>query len=284
MLAHASIETPVKTDRIASGPASKSTRHGLTLIELLVVIAVIGLLAALLLPSLSSAKANARQIACLNNLRQLEVAFQMYAADNGGSLDQNVAFATGFNASFGTNAWVYGDMKLEQDATNSLLLKTGQLFSYAPQALAFHCPADLTMSEGAPRVRSYAMNSWIGSAEMEAEEQETPFRVFIKDKDLAAGVPSAIWVFIDENVATLDDGWFLVTMNDSRPFAKLPADRHLNGYNLTFADGHAEFYRLRSATALIPESQSAAIAEAPQLEIPVGNVDWIKLKSVTTSP
>ena len=129
MLAHASIETPVKTDRIASGPASKSTRHGLTLIELLVVIAVIGLLAALLLPSLSSAKANARQIACLNNLRQLEVAFQMYAADNGGSLDQNVALATGFNVSFGTNAWVYGDMKYGQDATNTLLIKKGELFS-----------------------------------------------------------------------------------------------------------------------------------------------------------
>jgi prepilin-type N-terminal cleavage/methylation domain-containing protein/prepilin-type processing-associated H-X9-DG protein len=284
MLAQASIETPVKTDRIAGGPASESTRHGLTLIELLVVIAIIALLAALLLPSLSSAKSNARQIACLGNLRQLEVAFQMYAADNGGSLDQNVALAGEINASFSSNAWVYGDMKLEQEATNALLIKSGELFSYAPQALAFHCPADLTMSEGAARVRSYAMNSWIGSAEMEAQEQETPFRVFIKDKDLAAGMPSGVWVFIDENVATLDDGWFLVTMDDSRPFAKLPANRHLNGYNLSFADGHAEFYRLRSATALVPETQSAANAEAPQVEISATNVDWIKLKRVTTSP
>jgi prepilin-type N-terminal cleavage/methylation domain-containing protein/prepilin-type processing-associated H-X9-DG protein len=278
------IEMPVKTDRYGGSRAADKPRHGLTLVELLVVIAVIGLLAALLLPSLSSAKANTRQIACLGNLRQLEVACQMYAADNGGSLVQNVEFATGFNFNFPTNSWVYGDMKFQQDAANVRMIQTGELFSYAPQPLAFHCPADFTLSQGMPRVRSYSMNSWVGSTEMEAEEQETPFRVFLKDKDLAAGMPSAIWVLMDENVATLDDGWFLVTMNDTRPFAKLPATRHQKAYNLTFADGHAETYHLRSVVTQIPETQAAAFAEAPMLEISESNTDWIKLKRVTTSP
>jgi len=275
---------PVKTARNDESGAARSARHGMTLIELLVVIAIIGLLAALLLPALSGAKANAKEVACLGNLRQLEAAFQMYAADNNGYLAQNVEFEPEVNPSFGTNSWVYGDMKNEGDATNVLLIKIGQLFSYAPQSPAFHCPADTTVDKGMARVRSYSMNSWIGSAEMEAEEKETPFRVFVKDSDLAAGMPSAIWVFIDEHAATLDDGWFLVTMNDSQPFASLPATRHQDAYALNFADGHAEAYRLRSPLTQIPEFQANAIAPPLSQDISATNTDWIKLKSVTTSP
>ncbi|HTA29234.1 MAG TPA: prepilin-type N-terminal cleavage/methylation domain-containing protein [Candidatus Cybelea sp.] len=282
VLADTRIETLVKTHQNDGRRVADNPRRGLTLVELLVVVAVIALLAALLLPGLSSAKANARQISCLGNLRQLEAAFQMYAADNGGYLVQNVEFEP---ESFSdTNAWVYGNMKNKNDATNTLPIKSGELFSYSPQPLAFHCPADTTVGNGLPRVRSYAMNSWIGSTEMEAQEQETPYRVFLKEKDLAAGMPSSIWVLIDEHVATLDDGWFLVTMNDSRPFAELPANRHQNAYNLTFADGHAESYHLRSAVTQLRESQALAFAVAPPLQISITNTDWMKLKRVTTSP
>src|SRR5271154_3505966 len=88
-LASARIKMPVKTPRNDGCGAARRLRHGLTLVELLVVIAIIALLAALLLPAMSGAKANARQVACLGNLRQLEAAFQMYAADNGGYLARN---------------------------------------------------------------------------------------------------------------------------------------------------------------------------------------------------
>jgi prepilin-type N-terminal cleavage/methylation domain-containing protein len=283
-LARASIEMPVKTARNEGCGAADHSRHGLTLIELLVVIAIISLLASLLLPAMSGAKANAKMVACLGNLRQLEAAFQMYAADNGGYLACNVEFEPEFNPAFGTNAWVYGDMKNKSDATNALMIEIGKLFSYTPQPLAFHCPADATVGEGLPRVRSYSMNSWIGSTEMETEEEQTPFRVFLKDADLAAGMPASIWVHIDENVATLDDGWFLVTMNNSQPFANLPASRHQNGYGLDFADGHAENYRLRSPVAHVPENQANASAQFFAPEVSPTNSDWIKLKSVTTSP
>jgi prepilin-type N-terminal cleavage/methylation domain-containing protein len=278
------IETPVRTARQDRCGAADKPRPGFTLVELLVVIAVFGLLACLLLPALSMAKANAQQVSCLGNLRQLEAAFQMYGADNGGYLVQNVSLATQPNLAFGTNSWVYGDMKKQSDATNVLLIKIGKLYSYTPQPLAFHCPADSTVGGGMPRVRSYAMNSWIGSAEMEAEEQQTPFRVFLKDRDLAAGRPSATWVLVDEHVATLDDGWFLVTMNDSQPFAKLPAVRHQNAYCLNFADGHAETYHLRSAVTRIPETQALAFGEFSFGGVSATNADWVKLKKVTTSP
>src|SRR5208283_2097090 len=88
--AQAGIELPVKTARNDGFAAAHSHDDALTLTELLVVIAMIALLAALLLPALYNAKANAKQASCLGNLRQLEAAFQMYAADNGGYLAKNV--------------------------------------------------------------------------------------------------------------------------------------------------------------------------------------------------
>lgn len=259
--------------------AKRTVQSAFTLIELLLVIAIIALLAALLLPVLSSAKANAKQTSCLGNLRQLEAAFQMYAADNGGYLIQNVEFDPEFNPAFGTNAWVYGDMKNQANSTNALLIKSGELFPYTPQAAVYRCPADAIMGPGMQRVRSYSMNSWIGSAEM----NESPYRVFQKESDLAAGKPSGTWVIIDEHTLTLDDGWFLVTMNDSQSITSLPATRHQNAYCLNFADGHAEVYNLHTTAAQIAEIQAQAFAQA-DLEISPTNLDWIKLQSVTTSP
>jgi prepilin-type processing-associated H-X9-DG protein len=128
------------------------------------------------------------------------------------------------------------------------------------------------------------MNSWIGSKEMGTLEERTPFRIFVKDSDLAAGRPSAVCVILDEHTLTLDDGWFEVTMDDSQPFASFPAIRHQNGYGLNFADGHAEIYRLRTAAAQIAETQAQAFTQSAFKQLPATNADWIKLKGVTTSP
>src|ERR1051325_8354642 len=74
-----------------------------TLIELLVVIAIIAILAALLLPALSSAKAQAHKTACLNNLKQLAGAWTIYCGDNNGKLP----FCAGYLST--NSAWVYGN-------------------------------------------------------------------------------------------------------------------------------------------------------------------------------
>jgi prepilin-type N-terminal cleavage/methylation domain-containing protein/prepilin-type processing-associated H-X9-DG protein len=262
----------VKTARIDGWQAADSHRRALTLVELLVVVAIIALLAAMLLPALSSAKANTKLVACGSNLRQLEIAFQSYAADNGGYLTQNVPLAGEFNSStiatsLATNAWVYGDMKELNEATNAVLVKSGEVYPYTPQTGAYHCPADSVLAGGWPRVRSYSMNSWIGSTDMELAQELNPYRIFLKDSDLAAGMPASIWVHVDEHTASLNDGWFEVTMDDSTPFIKLPATRHQNAYNLNFADGHVEVYHLRTAVTQIPEIQAAAFT--PYIPVPI---------------
>jgi prepilin-type N-terminal cleavage/methylation domain-containing protein/prepilin-type processing-associated H-X9-DG protein len=243
------------------------SRKGFTLIELLVVIAIIAILAALLLPALSSAKGKGKQVACVNHLKQLSLAAQIYTADNEGKLVENLP------AGQDTNSWVAGNLKIPNNATNLTLIKQGRLFPYINHVAVYHCPADLSQVGGVPRARSYSMNSWMGSREMETYPT-AGFRTFVRDHELAVAGPAKLWVFVDENEATLDDAWFLVTMDDSRPFASAPATRHGQSYDLAFADGHAEAYNLRD-----PESLSLGVD--PRQVSPM-NSDWLRLKAVTT--
>jgi prepilin-type processing-associated H-X9-DG protein len=115
------------------------------------------------------------------------------------------------------------------------------------------------------------MNGWIGSRYMETYPRTNGFRTFVRDSELAAAEPARVWVIIDEHESSIDDAWFLVTMDDSRPFASFPATRHAGSYGLNFADGHAEFYKLRE-----PESEMA------EGQISAQNSDWQRLKQVTT--
>jgi hypothetical protein len=234
------------------------------LIEVLVVIAIISILAAMLLPALDRAKARGKQVACVNHLRQLGMCWHLYAADNSGRLAENLP------APHSTNSWVTGNMRIITDATNTAPLRQGRLFAYARNTAIYRCPGDPAQTHGVPHVRSYAMNSWMGSRHMETYSNRGGYRTFVRDSETAAAGPATLWVMVEEHQDSIDDGWFLVTMDDTRPFACFPTTRHQRGYALNFADGHAEVYKLHSTI------------ERPGSTGPK-DTDWLRLKQVTTT-
>jgi prepilin-type N-terminal cleavage/methylation domain-containing protein/prepilin-type processing-associated H-X9-DG protein len=200
--------------------------HGaFTLIELLVVIAIIAILAAMLLPSLASAKARAQGIQCLNNVKQLQLAWGLYADDN---MDQLVPNLPGPQASPTNTTWCAGWYQGSgADNTNLLLLQNSLLGNYAASTAIYKCPGDKTMN-----VRSYSMNN-----HMNGQSFDDAGVVFRTSSSITR--PSQFFVFMDEDSKTINDSLFRVDMSQIFLFDE-PAAYHNKSGALSFADGHAE--------------------------------------------
>lgn len=235
---------------------------GFTLVEVLVVIAIIAILAALLLPALTTAKSKARQTGCLNNLHQLLTGWKLYGDDNAGTLVSNLRQPA-------TNSWVAGEFA-GREATNSTGLKQGLLFPHVGSPAVYRCPADKSQVAGAPTVLSYSMNCYMGGRGVLPNQTEG-YRSFVRESELAGAASAGLWLIADEDPSTLDDGWFLVTMNDTRPFASFPASRHEGGCGVGHVDGHTSLFKLRDATSA-PGKQGVSSR----------NTDWQQWKQMTT--
>jgi prepilin-type N-terminal cleavage/methylation domain-containing protein/prepilin-type processing-associated H-X9-DG protein len=260
-----------------------SRQCGFTLLELLAVIAIVSILASIILPALSRAKARAQGTYCLNNTRQLLMAWTLYADEHDGRLAYNlgggnVSAADGssqpvdMSPNWANNVLSYDSQN--SDNTNSAKLVATGIGPYVNTSPTYRCPSDYALSQAqkslgwTARVRSYSMNAMVGDAGSflkDGRSLSNPDYVqFVK----ASAIPHAadIFVFLDEHPDTITDGYFA---NRTYPevWMRLPGSYHDGAASFSFADGHAETHHWRYAlTKRIPTPEKAYVP----LPVPVG--------------
>jgi prepilin-type N-terminal cleavage/methylation domain-containing protein/prepilin-type processing-associated H-X9-DG protein len=252
-------------------------RRGFTLIELLVVIAIIAVLAALLLPALARAKQRAITTACLNNLRQLEICWWLYATDNHDLLvPNNSVLSIPPSLSTSGASWCMGSARTDTSLTN---IENGALFPYNRSVAIYHCQADKSVIEDQDgnqltqlRNRSFNMSQSVNGYPEFDTNLSSHLPSFKKFTEIRNPDPAQCLVFIDELAETLLDAQFGMPTDYYHPgcppwhWWDMPANRHNQGANLSFADGHVEHWRWGTPKVFRQIIQAVAPSELPDYE------------------
>jgi prepilin-type N-terminal cleavage/methylation domain-containing protein/prepilin-type processing-associated H-X9-DG protein len=244
----------------AGGTRGCASAPGFTLIELLVVIAIIAILAGMLLPALAQAKLKATGITCMSNVRQLGLAWQMYA------LDYN-DLALGPTSSPIAPAWAEGTVVSAPDAIDDRFITNSPTFTYLTSKEVFHCPADKAglryQGKIVLRNRSYAMNGFMGDTRWQwTENHKAVFKTVKKLSDLTGPGPTDVYMLIDEHENSINDSHFFPFNNlraYDRRWLDAPSGRHGNAAGMAFADGHAEIRKWKDSNLSKIQRQGAVV-------------------------
>ena len=245
-------------------------RAAFTLVELLIVIGILAILAAILLPVLTRAKSAAQATLCINNTKQLTLAWLIYTGDHEDRLPYNL----GGNALRKTVApkdplnWVNGIMSWgpDPDNTNTTLITQASLGPYCDSlARIYKCPADRVLSDvqkqlgWSARTRSCSMNAMVGDAGWLSEggvnKNNPEYRQFFILGEIPA--PADLFVFLDEHPDSINDGYFL-NQPDDLEWVDLPGSSHNGAGTVSFADGHIELHRWVEPTTRLPVEPETA--------------------------
>jgi prepilin-type processing-associated H-X9-DG protein len=216
---------------------------------------------------LSKAKTKAQGIACMNNLRQLQLGWVLFSGDNAEQLVPNGDVGTQPAALNDPNAspdgskaqWCPGDVNVANTPladgrlTQEAWIELGVLWPYTKSLGVYKCPADHRMADpvhstGGLTSRSISMNAFLNPLNPSWSGFSGNYRLFKKQSDILA--PADIWVTIDESPQSINDAFFVANPDLPTTWTDFPATYHNQAGGLSFADGHVQIKKWRDAKLL----------------------------------
>lgn len=260
--------------------------NGFTRIELLVVLGSVVLAAVWLLSGGSTTRKSSNRVSCVNNQRQLMLAWLMYVIDHRDLLP----YAYGAKPGTSPGCWSGpGGLPWDMDAsvptlrgnwdwTNTIAKSPLSRYGVAAPAV-WRCPADHSTGTApsrrkVPRPRSYSMDGWVGGNGDNPPgytdwSRETNWLVYRRLSDMTNPGPAKTWVLIDESEETINDGLFALQMtgytgipNGTEQIVDLPSARHHGAGAVGFADGHGEVHQWQDRNVL--KGHTSGIMRSPK--------------------